>query len=316
VAVKYIIGGLDRFVSESSAKGQWGTEHCETIIGKGHRDIVKPTTADDLAFLIARQFMLSEDLNQAFRAVTAAKPMVPSKATTEDRSSQVHLPTPIFAFTDTSSQPAADTAMQIGRDDLRILAANVRCPSAELQKFFDFKRQQNDDRIRVLEQYNSVENILEIAAAPLAGNGVQWGWDPMCITATVVGNLDPLPAIHDQELYESLSRDPPNKPKFVFAEEPCALPDNESYVTFKLKRTDFIQTVLASRALARDPSLRDLYGDYNSAENRFPYGTSVELIVLLIDGTILVCQKGRQSIHEGGKWSVSSEETLDDTDFR
>jgi predicted alpha/beta hydrolase family esterase len=57
VDTKYIIGTQDRVVDRFSAAGHWGNERSETIVGRGHIDIVKPTSADELSVQILRQFI-------------------------------------------------------------------------------------------------------------------------------------------------------------------------------------------------------------------------------------------------------------------
>lgn len=57
VEVKYVIGSLDQIVDERSAKNYWGNLNIETIIDKGHIDIVKPCSYNDLAFLVLKKFL-------------------------------------------------------------------------------------------------------------------------------------------------------------------------------------------------------------------------------------------------------------------
>lgn len=60
VRTRFILGTQDRVVSAASAKGFWGNPHVDTIAGRGHLDIVKPTSADDLAVQIVRKLLLTE----------------------------------------------------------------------------------------------------------------------------------------------------------------------------------------------------------------------------------------------------------------
>ena len=57
IPAKFIVGGTDAVVSEFSAQGYWGNEAVETVIDKGHIDLVKPDKPDDLAFLILKKFV-------------------------------------------------------------------------------------------------------------------------------------------------------------------------------------------------------------------------------------------------------------------
>lgn len=55
---KYVVAALDRVVDEKSAKGFWGNQNVDTIIDKGHINVVKPQNPSDLAFLILKNFVL------------------------------------------------------------------------------------------------------------------------------------------------------------------------------------------------------------------------------------------------------------------
>lgn len=59
VNVRYIIGALDRVVSERSARSSWGNPNVDVVADRGHIEVVKPQSADDLPYLIFRKFVLS-----------------------------------------------------------------------------------------------------------------------------------------------------------------------------------------------------------------------------------------------------------------
>ena len=54
---KYVIAGTDGIVSKTSAQAYWGNDSVETVVNKGHIDVVKPRDADDLAFIILKNFV-------------------------------------------------------------------------------------------------------------------------------------------------------------------------------------------------------------------------------------------------------------------
>jgi hypothetical protein len=58
IRLKFVIGTEDRVVDRFSAKGYWGNADTETIIGRGHIDIVKPDHATDLTVTVLRNFLL------------------------------------------------------------------------------------------------------------------------------------------------------------------------------------------------------------------------------------------------------------------
>jgi len=57
--VKYVAAGLDGVVDELSAREFWGNPQLETVVDRGHIDLVKPTAASDLSFLILKNFARS-----------------------------------------------------------------------------------------------------------------------------------------------------------------------------------------------------------------------------------------------------------------
>jgi hypothetical protein len=54
VSVTYVVAGLDAAVSVESAKGFWDNPNVETVIDRGHIDVVKPVSSDDLPYIILR----------------------------------------------------------------------------------------------------------------------------------------------------------------------------------------------------------------------------------------------------------------------
>lgn len=57
--VKYVVGGLDNVITSESARSHYGNERVETIVDKGHINIVKPTNAQEQSFLIVKQMLLA-----------------------------------------------------------------------------------------------------------------------------------------------------------------------------------------------------------------------------------------------------------------
>ncbi len=60
IPCKYIIAGTDAIVSKTSAQAFWGNTAVETVVDKGHIDLVKPDQPDDLAFTILKNFVCDE----------------------------------------------------------------------------------------------------------------------------------------------------------------------------------------------------------------------------------------------------------------
>jgi len=56
--VRFIVGTQDRVVDRYSARAYWGNPDVETIIGKGHIDIVKPTNENDDVYVTVKRFLL------------------------------------------------------------------------------------------------------------------------------------------------------------------------------------------------------------------------------------------------------------------
>lgn len=57
VHVIYVIGAQDKVVKKLSAQAFWGNTNTETIVDKGHKDIVKPQNAEDMTVKILRNFL-------------------------------------------------------------------------------------------------------------------------------------------------------------------------------------------------------------------------------------------------------------------
>jgi pimeloyl-ACP methyl ester carboxylesterase len=81
VRAKYVTGTQDHVVDRFSAKGTWGNPDVETVIGKGHIDIVKPQQADDDVILILKRFLksLSNKKTNTMNAAPQSAPTVGEK---------------------------------------------------------------------------------------------------------------------------------------------------------------------------------------------------------------------------------------------
>lgn len=70
VRVKYVVALQDRVVDLTSARAFPGNPDVETVDDRGHRSLVKPESADDLSYLIFRNFMAVPRIPPAKDAVT------------------------------------------------------------------------------------------------------------------------------------------------------------------------------------------------------------------------------------------------------
>ena len=61
ILTKFVVAADDAIVGHVSAMGTWNPGY-EVISGVGHKSVVKPATADDSSFLIAKRFLLEETL--------------------------------------------------------------------------------------------------------------------------------------------------------------------------------------------------------------------------------------------------------------
>ncbi len=73
IACKYIIAGEDSVVSKTSAQGYWGNHAVETVVDKGHINLVKPDDSTDLAFVILKNFV-SDELVEQTKQITDHQP--------------------------------------------------------------------------------------------------------------------------------------------------------------------------------------------------------------------------------------------------
>jgi hypothetical protein len=62
---KSFFGTQDRVVTSASAKNYWGNPDFETIVNCGHRDLVKPTSADDDVVITLKRFLFSTPLQES-----------------------------------------------------------------------------------------------------------------------------------------------------------------------------------------------------------------------------------------------------------
>src|SRR5262249_18654140 len=83
LSVTYVVGGNDKVVDEASAKGFWGNDRVKTVISAGHIDIVKPTSHNDLQYLILKQVLQRAlEESQATKLSTPSMPKATSPAPT------------------------------------------------------------------------------------------------------------------------------------------------------------------------------------------------------------------------------------------
>jgi phosphoserine phosphatase/pimeloyl-ACP methyl ester carboxylesterase len=59
LSVRYVVGAVDRVVSEESARSSWGNMNVDVIADRGHVDLVKPKDASDVSYLILKKFALA-----------------------------------------------------------------------------------------------------------------------------------------------------------------------------------------------------------------------------------------------------------------
>ncbi len=59
IKIRYIVGAMDRVVSEGSARSYWGNRNVDVVADRGHIELVKPKGADDMPYLILKQFVIS-----------------------------------------------------------------------------------------------------------------------------------------------------------------------------------------------------------------------------------------------------------------
>jgi phosphoserine phosphatase/pimeloyl-ACP methyl ester carboxylesterase len=59
ITVRYIVGALDRIVSEKSARSSWGEKNVDVVADRGHLEIVKPLDDGDLSYLIFKKITLA-----------------------------------------------------------------------------------------------------------------------------------------------------------------------------------------------------------------------------------------------------------------
>ena len=61
IPVKYVYGSFDRVVEKTSAQAQWGND-LAVINDKGHLDLVKPESDQDLVYCVTKKFLLASQI--------------------------------------------------------------------------------------------------------------------------------------------------------------------------------------------------------------------------------------------------------------
>lgn len=71
IKVRYVVAGLDRVVTEESARSSWGANNVDVLADRGHIDLVKPKGPQDLTYLILKTFAISF-IDQSSEPITDA----------------------------------------------------------------------------------------------------------------------------------------------------------------------------------------------------------------------------------------------------
>jgi len=88
VDVRFVVGGLDRVVEEESARRSWGERNVDVVADRNHRDIVKPSDAKDLPYLILRRFVVEKGPRQAASLLSNYATEMAGKARNQIKSSK------------------------------------------------------------------------------------------------------------------------------------------------------------------------------------------------------------------------------------
>lgn len=67
IFVRYVCAALDKVVSDQSARLFWGNPAIDVVVDRGHRNVVKPTDAGDLPFLILKDHLRRGEKDGATR---------------------------------------------------------------------------------------------------------------------------------------------------------------------------------------------------------------------------------------------------------
>jgi tetratricopeptide (TPR) repeat protein len=93
IPAKFFVGTQDRVVTSASAKSYWGNPDIETIVGCGHRSIVKPASADDDVFITLKRFLVGSAGIVPPGPGPVAPPPRPAQETPTTRPAAPSLPT-------------------------------------------------------------------------------------------------------------------------------------------------------------------------------------------------------------------------------
>jgi pimeloyl-ACP methyl ester carboxylesterase len=131
VRAKYVTGTQDRVVDRFSARATWGNPDVDTVIGKGHRDIVTPERANDDVVIILKRFL------KTLANVHTAE-ATESKAERGARS-EVASPVGLEAILNAQNQPVFEAHVQGSVNDAgicdrdRIVVRNAGAPISQVK---------------------------------------------------------------------------------------------------------------------------------------------------------------------------------------
>jgi pimeloyl-ACP methyl ester carboxylesterase len=139
---RFIVGGLDRIVGEESARGFWGNDNVDVVIGANHLDIVKPNNSEHLSFALVAKY-LADDLPRI------AAGNVDPRRSWGDPIVTGQLLEEIFGLLEGLSEEHVRLLARLARLQMRVGAYTIVCHRSrgEHNPFHDFLRALRNSRL-------------------------------------------------------------------------------------------------------------------------------------------------------------------------
>jgi hypothetical protein len=167
VRAKFITGTQDRVVDRFSARATWGNPDVETVVGKGHIDIVKPERDDEVVFIVKR-FLNEIEAAQHTKARMAKKALDSGAPGTTAAQSP---PLDLVGLLDSQNQPVFEAQVESFVNDSsgicdsdRIVVEAIGAPISQVGvtrlsvfnvRYYDLKTAPTCRTILVLGYYNA-----------------------------------------------------------------------------------------------------------------------------------------------------------------
>jgi hypothetical protein len=196
----------------------------------------------------------------------------------------------------------------------------LRAPDPLAERRIAMERSEFGDDRQFLVVGSAVETLLHSSLnskLPLK----EMGWNPAHVK--VVDTLllvDPQPILArlSQKGLTPLGKNSRNDTRFVLTACHVPFKDDEDSLILSFGRTDWQTHITVRNAedgVEHNDDLALEFGSLDVGRGRVPSSVALHYIVRFIDDTVLLLHRRTDIAHDAGKWSLSGEEQLEESDF-